>query len=123
MKIFGREPALWINAISAGLGILVSFGLTWMDDGKAAAIVAVLTAGAAVLTAASTRPIALSAFTGFIGTVAILAAAYGFDVSQQTVGAVQLAVVAVLTLLARGQITPTADPRPLPESVPARLRR
>lgn len=111
--IFGREPALWVAAISAILGIAVSFGLPWLDDTDAVNIVALITAGGAVVTAIKTRPIAVSAFTGLLSTAAVLAAGYGFDVPQQTLGAVQLAVVTILTLVARGQITPAADPAPL----------
>lgn len=108
-----REPALWIAAISAVLGVIVTFGLPWLDDTDATNIVAIVTAGGAVITAIKTKPIAVSAFTGFLATAAVLAAGYGFEVPQNVLGAVQLAVVAITALVARGQITPTADPRPL----------
>lgn len=112
-KLFGREPALWIATISAVLSVVVTFGLPWLDDGDATNIVAIITAGGAVITAIKTRPIAISAFTGLLSTAAVLAAGYGLDVPQQMLGAVQLAIVAIVTLIARGQITPAADPAPL----------
>jgi hypothetical protein len=120
-SIFGREPALFINVIAAALGMFVSLDFAGLNDGKAAAIVAVLTAGAAIFQAWHTRPVAVSLFTGFVGTAAVLAASFGLDFTQQQVGAVQLVVVTVLTLLARGQITPVADPRPLYPLPPMRM--
>jgi len=117
MKIFGREPALWINVITAALSMLVTFGFGGLDDNKATAIVAVLNAGAGVFVAWHTRPIALGLFNGFISAVAVMVAGFGLDFSQQQVGAVQLIAATVLTLIARGQITPVADPRPLTAAV------
>lgn len=108
-----REPALWINVAAAMLGLLVTFQFDWLSVNQATAIVATLTAGAGVLTAIKTRPVAVSVFTGFISTAAVLAAGYGYDVTQEQLAAVQLIAATVLTLLARGQITPADDPRPL----------
>ena len=119
MKIFGREPALWIATIAALLSIAVTFNVPGLSLNQSAAIVGVLTAGAGVVTAIKTRPVAVPLFTGFVGAVVILAAAYGFHVSPESVGAIQAAVTAVLILIARGHITPVDDPRPLyPSSRP-----
>ncbi|MEV1331112.1 hypothetical protein AB0J20_16220 [Micromonospora costi] len=111
MKLFGREPTLWIQAIAALLGVFVTFGLPGLSATQAAAIVAALTAAAAAVNAALVRPVAPAAFTGLVTAVAVLVAAYGLNVSQETVGAVQVAVVGFLALLTRNQVTPAADPR------------
>ncbi|GAB3856523.1 hypothetical protein GCM10029963_53040 [Micromonospora andamanensis] len=111
MKIFGREPTLWIQALSAMLGVLVTFGVPGLSATQAAAIVAAVSAVFAAINAALVRPVAPAAFTGLVTAFAVLVAAYGLDVSQETVGAVQLTVVAVLALLTRTQVTPAADPR------------
>lgn len=116
-SLFGREPALWINVVAAVLGLIVTFGWKALDAQDATNIVAVLTGLAAVVTAVQTRPWAVPVFTGFVSTAAVLLAGYGLEVSQQSVGAVQLVVVSVLTLLARGQITPAADPRTIDGAV------
>lgn len=112
-RIFGREPALWIAVIAAALSLAVTFKLPGLGAGNATAIVAVLNAGAAIVMAWQTRPIAPSLYTGFFTTLAVLAAGYGLHVTQEQLGAVELVVVSVLTLVARGHITPVADPRPL----------
>ncbi|GLY21711.1 hypothetical protein [Micromonospora sp. NBRC 101691] len=113
MKVFGREPTLYIQAISALLGVFVTFGLPGLSATQAAAIVAVLSAVLAAVNAAMVRPVAPAAFTGLVTALAVLVAAYGLDVSQETVGAVQVAVVGVLALLTRTQVSPSADPAPL----------
>lgn len=112
-SIFGREPALWINVIAAVLSMLVTFQMSWLSDSQATLTVAALTAAAGLITAIKTRPWSVSLFTGFISSVAVLAAGYGLDFTQQQVGAVQLIAATILTLLARGQISPA--PAPLPE--------
>ncbi|GIJ10720.1 hypothetical protein ACFFMR_18820 [Micromonospora andamanensis] len=111
MKIFGREPTLWIQALSAFLGVAVTFGVPGLSATQAAAIVAATSAVFAAINAALVRPVAPAAFTGLVTAFAVLVAAYGLDVSQETVGAVQLTVVAVLALLTRTQVTPASDPR------------
>jgi len=109
---FGRDPALWINAISIFLMIGVGFGLP-INDGLSAGIVALLTVGATTWTAVHTRPWAPTIFTGLIGAGAALLAEFGLDATQEQVSMIAAGVSAVLMLIARNQITPSHDPRPL----------
>lgn len=112
MKIFGREPTLVLQAISAALSILVAFGVPNLTAEQAGLMVAAISATFGVINALMVRPVAPTAFVGLVGAVAALTAAYGLEFSQQQVGAVTAATVAVLTLLGRGQVTPVADPDP-----------
>jgi len=105
IKLFGREPALWISVISGALSLVVSLGVG-LDAEEAAAWVAVITAVFGVATAILTRPIAPAAFTTLVTVTADLLAAYHFDVSAGTVAAVNGFVLAVLTLLTRAQVSP-----------------
>jgi hypothetical protein len=105
MKIFGREPALIISTVSAVLSLVVTFNIG-MTGEQAGAIVAVISTSFGAIAAAMTRPIAPTAFTAVVAAGAALLAAYGLNVSAETVGAVNAVVLSVLALLARGQVSP-----------------
>lgn len=111
MKLFGREPALYIGVVSAALSLVVSLGVGLSAE-AAGAWVAVITAVFGVVTAVATRPIAPAAFTTLVTVTADLLAAYHYDVSANTIAAVNTAVLAVLTLLTRGQVTPVPVKQP-----------
>ena len=111
MKIFGREPALIIASISAALSLLVTFQFGLSAE-QAGAIVAVISAVFAAATAAVTRPIAPSAFTGLVAAVAALLAAYGLELGPEKIGALNAVVLAGLGLLTRGQVTPANHSAP-----------
>lgn len=106
MRIFGREPVVVLNTLSAVLGLIVSLGVTSLTATQAGAIVGAATAILGAIAAAMTRPIAPQAFTTVVAAGAVLVAAYGYEVGQGTIGAINTTVLAVLTLLARGQVSP-----------------
>ncbi len=112
MKIFGRDPALWIGAISSFLVLLIGLGVPGLNDHVAGGITATLTAGAAVFVALQVRPIAPTVFTGFITTAAALVASFGFDLPQAVVGATVGFVTMAVSLAIRSQSTPLSDPKP-----------
>lgn len=109
MKVFGREPSLVIATVASLLSLVAGFGLDWLTPGQAAAIVVVLNAILGIVTALAVRPVGPAAFTYAVGAIASLVAAYGVDVSQSMVGSVNAAVLAVLALLLRGNVSPTVD--------------
>lgn len=118
IKIFGREPALWLAAIGAVVTWAVSLGLDWLNAGQATAIVTFLTA---VVIAFTTRPIGPPLFVGAVAAGAALFAEYGLDVSQEAVtglGAIVLAGFALFGI--RPQVTPVADPRTIDGQVVTR---
>lgn len=115
-RIFGREPALYLGVISGALSLAVTLGVGLTAD-QAGAWTAAVSAVFAAVTAAVTRPVAPAAFTGLVTVVASLLAAYHFNVSGGTVAAVNATVLAVLTLLTRGQVSPKpipSTPTPVP---------
>lgn len=112
MKLFGREPALWISTLAALLAVAAGFGLPGVDDGVIAAATAFLTAGAAAWTAVRVYPVAPAVFTGVITTGATLLAAFGLDLAQQHVALVTAAAMAVMTLITRQQVEPVNAPPP-----------
>jgi hypothetical protein len=109
MKIFGREPTLVLQTVSALLAVFVAVGLPNLSAEQAGVIIAVLSAAIGAANAFLVRPLAPAAFTGLITAGAALLAAYGLDVSQPVVGAISAAVVTVLGLVTRQQVTPVPD--------------
>jgi len=112
MKIFGREPVVVTNTLAAVLGLIVSLGVTSLTAEMAGAIVGVATAILGAIAAAMTRPVAPQAFTTVVAAGAVLVATFGYEVSQETVGAINTVVLAVLTLLTRVQVTPSKPDAP-----------
>lgn len=111
MKIFGREPTLWLASISAILGVVVTFGFDWLTVEQAAWIVAVLNGVLGAINVVKVRPVPPAVITYLGSSFFSLLAAYGLDVAQETVGAINLAMLTVLMLLTRGQVSPT-DSKP-----------
>lgn len=112
MKIFGREPVVILNTLSAALGLLVSLGFTGLTATQAGAIVGIVTAILGAVAAAMTRPVAPQAFTTVVAAGAVLVGAFGYEVSQTAVGAINTLVLAGLTLLTRVQVSPSAPDAP-----------
>ncbi|WP_030991768.1 hypothetical protein [Streptomyces sp. NRRL S-1813] len=113
MKIFGREPVVILNAVSAVLGLLVSLGFTGLTAAQAGAIVGIVTAVLGAVAAALTRPIAPQAFTTVVAAGGVLVATFGYEVSQGTIGAINTFVLAALTLLTRVQVSPSSSQAPV----------
>lgn len=113
MRIFGREPVVVLNTLAAVLGLVVTLGITDLTAEQAGAIVGVATAVLGGIAAAMTRPVAPQAFTAIVGAGAVLVGTYGYEVSQETVGAINTVVLATLTLLTRVQVSPTPAKSPV----------
>jgi hypothetical protein len=120
-RLFGREPAAYIPLVAAGIAVLVGFGMPGLNDGIAAGVTAFLTAAAGLWVALRTRPIAPAVVMTFVGTAATLAAAFKFDVDQQTVAAVAALLLAYFGLDVRSQARPAEEVPP--ESAAAILNR
>jgi hypothetical protein len=111
IKIFGREPALWIAFVAAIAMALAGLHLPWLNAGESTAIVAAL---AAALMAATTRPIGPGVFVSAFAGLAAVFAEYGLPLSEPMVTAVGGVIMAGFALLGiRPQATPAADPRPI----------
>lgn len=107
MLILGREPALWLAVAQAVLGVVVGFGLDGLSAEQAALWMAFGNALFGVIQAILTRPWAVSVFTHAFAVLVTLGAAYGLDLSQPMVASINLVIVSVLALIARGEISPT----------------
>lgn len=111
MKIFGREPALWLGLIGAALTWAVTLGLDWLNAGQSTAIITFLTG---LVIAIMTRPWAPALFTGTLSALAAVFAEYGLHWSEASVtglGGIILAGFALFGI--RPQATPKADQAPI----------
>jgi hypothetical protein len=110
IKIFGREPALWIALIGALLTWLAGFELDWLSTGQAVAITGALTG---VIIALTTRPWAPGLFVAAVSALAAMFAEYGLHWSEAAVTGLGGIILAAFALFGvRPQVTPASDPAP-----------
>jgi hypothetical protein len=110
IKIFGREPALWIALIGAVLTWAAGLGIDFLSTGQAVAITGALTG---VIIAVTTRPIAPGLFVAAVAAVSAMFAEYGLHWSEAAVtglGGIILAGFALFGI--RPQVTPAYDRAP-----------
>jgi hypothetical protein len=115
MRIFGREPAVWLHAIQAVLAFFITIPAVqaWgLNQVTADAIVTVLSGIVAVWVAIATRPLVASALIGAVQTILTGIVAFGFDISSVTQGALLVGLNGLLVLLMPLGLTPTIDPAP-----------
>lgn len=110
MKLFGREPTLWIGVVSSAVILLGTFSFGWLTGEQAALVVVVINALAGMVNAFTVRPISPVAFTYVVGSMVALAASYGLNLDIKTVAAINAAVIPFLALLSRGQVSPAETP-------------
>lgn len=105
-KIFGQEPTLVIAGAAAVISIAGTFGFKLLGPEQAAIWVLLINALAGIVNAVLVRPISPVVFTYFIGVVVSLGASYGLDIPEDTLFQINAAVIPILALLSRGQVTP-----------------
>lgn len=111
MKIFGRDPVLFLNSLSAILGLAVTFNVGLTED-QAGWIVAGISATLGAAAAVMTRPIAVQAFTTLVATVASAVAAFGYNVAPTTTAAINGLILAIIMFITRGQVSPASPTAP-----------
>lgn len=110
MKLFQREPTLYIGFISSLIILAGTFGLKLLTGEQAVLIVVAINAIAAAANAYAVRPVSPVAFTYAVGSLVAVAGAYGLNLSIETVAALNAVVVPALALLTRGQVSPVETP-------------
>lgn len=111
MKIFGREPALIIGAVGAILTAFAAMELPGLNAGQAAALTGAI---AAVLIAATTRPVGPSLFVAAFVAVGALFAEYGLEWSDTVIAGWSGVILAGFALFGiRPAVTPNASPAPI----------
>jgi hypothetical protein len=113
VRILGREPAAWVGLAEAVLTLLLAFGIG-VNQETFGPIMALVTAGAGLLTAWATKDTALGAIVGFVKACLTLFAVYGLDLTDQQTGAVVGATVVLVAFFQRTQTSPEWFPPPEP---------
>jgi hypothetical protein len=101
------EPALILAVISAAVSLIVTLNIG-MTAAEGGIWVAVITAVFGLAVALFTRPVAPAAFTTVVTAVGALLMGYHFHVDPAVLAQINGVILAVLTLLTRGQVTPVA---------------
>lgn len=107
-KLVAYEPAVLAWAVNGGAAIVLAFVFN-LGAPQTAAITTVTTALAALVTALKARPAAVSVVVGALATIAQAAAAFGLHLPPTVIGAITAVASAVLGLLFRQNLTPTAS--------------
>lgn len=107
MKIFGREPAVYIAVIEAALALLVTFQLDGLSAEQSTNILALAVAAGGALAVWTTQDKLLAALSGVGRAVLVLGTSYGLNLSQEQVGLATVAISAVAGVWLRTQTSPT----------------
>lgn len=113
MRLWGRQPALWISAIGGVLMMLSQFGVHGIDAGLAATVQLLLTAIVTAWTALHVRPVAPTVFAGVITAAAELAMRFGAHLTEAQIASFTTVVALFVTaVVGWPNQTPRADPAP-----------
>ena len=105
MKVFGREPAVWLGLVAVGVQFAVAWGVSLSEEQQAGInAVATLAMGLAVAVM-SARDQIVPAASGLLVGVLQLAVAFGFDLSQEKITTAGALLAALLALWLRTQVT------------------
>lgn len=105
MKVFGREPAVWLGLVAVGVQFAVAWGVSLSEEQQAGInAVATLAMGLAVAVM-SARDQIVPAASGLLVGVLQLAVAFGFDLSQEKITTAGALLTALLALWLRTQVT------------------
>lgn len=109
MKIFGRDPTLWLAFLTGLISLAGTLGFRLLGEDQAAIWNLAILAVAGALTAYAVRPIQPAAFTYAVGALVQLGAAYGLNVTDPQLSMLNALVIPTLALLTRGQVSPVTS--------------
>lgn len=117
VKLFGREPAVWLYVINAVVAFLVTLPAIGLTEESAGWVMTIATGAVALLVAMLTRPFVVSALTGALTTIFAGLASFGLPLTEQQTGAFVFLVSAVLGLLLRSNVSPNEATSSYPPGV------
>jgi hypothetical protein len=113
LKGLSREPALLIDLGETLVVLLVAYGVAWDKDQQGFLIAAII-ALAGLGKALTTRPFPVTALTDATRAVLVVAVSvFGAGLTGDQIAVTATLVGTLFTLIARAQITPNSDPKPI----------
>lgn len=110
MKIFGREPAVWIGLIGGALTLLVSMGVLDFTNEQTALSMAAVSAVFGVITAYLTKDTMLGVLVGLTEAVIALAVGFGASLSPELTASIIAFVNVAVAFFQRTQTSPAETP-------------
>jgi hypothetical protein len=107
MKIFNREPALWLGLVAISVKLLAAFGMDVSTD-QQAVINAVAAALVGLILAVVAHDAIGAAVLGFAQAALALAVGFGLDWSAEQQAVTLAAAAAIVAMWDRTQITAPA---------------
>lgn len=123
MKIFGRDPAVWLGLVAVGVQALVAWGID-LTETQQSVVNAAATAVMGLLIAVSVaRDQVVPAAAGALVAVLQLLVAFGVHLTQEKIATAGAVLTAVLVAWLRTQVTaPIApDGTRVPKMVPGKV--
>lgn len=117
MRIFGREPAVFLNLLATALAMLVAVGILDLNEDQLAAVMLVASAVVAVGTAYFTRDVTLGVLVGVAEAIFTLLFSFGIELRPDVTASLLAVITAAFGFFQRTQTTPDAGFRT--ESSPA----
>lgn len=108
MRIFRREPAVWLYVINSAVALIVAYGVD-LSQTQVAAVSTIATAFFAGWAAIITRPFVVSALTGAMSTMLTAAAAFGLHMSADQLSTTVTGLSIVLALVLRANVSPAGS--------------
>lgn len=101
------EPAVLAWAVNGGLAAILAF-LVHLSPDQVADVTIVTTGLSTIYTAVMTRPVSVSVLIGALVTIAPALGAFGLHLSTDAIGVGVTVLSAILGLVFRANLTPTA---------------
>lgn len=104
------EPATMLYGLATGIDILISFGFVHLTTGQRGAVLTIATGLLTVVQMFFVREWSVPVIVGAVTTGLTACAAFGFHLSDHTLGTIASVLTIGLGLLLRQAVTPAAAP-------------
>lgn len=110
VTLFGQEPAVILYVLNAVVAFLVTIPAVGLTEVSAGYVMTILSGLVAFAVAVLTRPWVVSALTGALSTILAGLASFGLPLTEQQSATFVILVSAVLGLVLRANVSPSAGP-------------